>query len=768
MRLKRSNPGAPVSALALLVVLSAMALAPAPASALPEGRVYEQVSPVYKAGFGASIYAVAPDGESVVFNSLGAFAGLPRSTTGNDYIARREDGKGWFTLPEEVPFTGYTSDFSSTLEYVLGGAQLGPEEQPEELVEGEFLLHRADTPDIAANWEVFGGLTYKVHPGGTGGYETAGASGDLCHVLAQELAGGPVGSTSVLDASRGCGGELPSVRSVGVRNRLGGSGEPEAITATCWSELGLGLEYSHAQDQETRFNAISADGRELFFTANVEEGIARGGNACGRGRHQLFVRVGGSRTLEVSRPLDPAQPFGGCGAEGEVPCPGAAGRASADFKGASEDGSRVFFTTDAPLASEDQDAKNDLYITRIGCPAGEPRCEPGQRQVVELVQVSHDTNVGQAAEVQSVVRVAPDGSRVYFVARGVLGEGANAEGLAPVKGADNLYVWEPDPEHEGRSKTVFVADLCSGPALSGEASDPHCPDTLEPEAGLGARNDMSLMGREGEAQSPSDGRVLVFSTYARLITRGPQADSDTAKDIYRYDAQTGALDRVSIGEAGYDANANNSAFDATITNGGLLALVGSVTLQHEMSSRAVSEDGRRIVFSTAEPLSPDAINHLVDIYEWHKEPGWSEGQVSLISSGSAQTNDLHPVITPSGRDVFFTTSQGLVPQDTESDLDVYDARLGGGFPPSPAERQQCSSDACQGPLTNPAPLLVPGSVSQAPGQSFVAPAPTKAAVKPKAKACKKGYVKKKGKCVKKVRHERKGKKSRAKKGSVRS
>jgi hypothetical protein len=444
-----------------------------------------------------------------------------------------------------------------------------------------------------------------------------------------------------------------------------------------------------------------------------------------------------------------------------VPCPGAAGRASADFKGASEDGSRVFFTTDAPLASEDQDANNDLYMARIGCPAGEPRCEPGQRQVTELVQVSHDANVGQAAEVQSVVRVAPDGSRVYFVARGVLGEGAGAQDAAPVQGADNLYVWEPDREHEGRFKTAFVADLCSGPARSGEASDPHCPDTLEPEAAGGGRNDTGLMGAHGEAQSPSDGRFLVFATYARLITRGPQADSDTAKDVYRYDAETEALDRVSIGEAGSDANGNNSAFDATIAEGGLLGTVGSVTNQHEMGTRAVSEDGSRIVFSTAEPLSPAAVNGLVDIYEWHKEPGWSEGEVSLISSGSAQTNDLHPVITPSGRDVFFTTSQGLVPQDTESDLDVYDARLGGGFPPSPVERQQCSSDACQGPLSAPAPLLVPGSVSQAPGGNRASPAPTKTAVKPKAKpkakACKKGYVKQKGKCVRKPRKPTRGK-----------
>jgi hypothetical protein len=303
MRLKRPKPGARLCVLALFVVLSVTALAPAPASALPEGRVYEMVSPVYKAGFGAGLSAVAPDGESVAFNSLGAFAGLPKSTTGNDYMAHREAGKGWFTLPEEVPFQGQTSDYSSTLEYVFGAAPVGPEGQPEELAESEYLLHRADTPDIAANWEVFGGLTFNSNPGTASKPEALkvrGESGDLCHAVAWAESG------VLLDVSRGCGGELPSVHAVGVRNRLGGSGEPGAITATCWAELGVGFHYLiGGSEPEASYNAISADGRELFFTANVEEGIASG--ACESGRHQLFVRVGGSRTLEVSRPLDPEQ-----------------------------------------------------------------------------------------------------------------------------------------------------------------------------------------------------------------------------------------------------------------------------------------------------------------------------------------------------------------------------------------------------------------------------------------------------------------------------
>src|SRR6202042_3621246 len=73
------------------------------------------------------------------------------------------------------------------------------------------------------------------------------------------------------------------------------------------------------------------------------------------------------------------------------------------------------------------------------------------------------------------------------------------------------------------------------------------------------------------------------------------------------------------------------------------------------------------------------------------------------------------------------TSEGLVPQDLDGEGDVYDARLGSGFAPASAPVEPCSGDACQCPLTNPAPLLVPGSAVQTPGGNLPAPAPVKAA-----------------------------------------
>lgn len=684
---------------------------------LSGGRVYELVSPLYKGGYDAfGITAVAPDGESVVFSSGGVFAGIPWEQLENSYMARRTE-IGWSTAGVEPPFGG-VADFSEDLSTVLGGEFVGSNAgvayHP---AEEKFLLHQTSLPDSPTYWEVFGniGLTsFDEKPPEAG---ELGADGKFCHVVLGFAEGAllpeAVGTTSPLyDLARGCKGEPPSLRLIGVNNR------GDVLNPGCPVDLGVSQHKGSDLPSENRasFNAVAAQGEEIFFTTVVE-----GTNDCSGGKKQLFVRLGGTRTLEVSRPLLPCE---------EVPCPQDVGRAAAYFKGASEDGSRVFFTTKAPLVGTGTDESDNLYMATIGCPEGESGCNIEQRQVLSLVQVSQDANAGEAANVQGVVRLASDGSRIYFVATGILGhEIANMEGQLPVTGADNFYVYDALS-----GETTFITDLCSGPASSGQTQDARCPATLNDEA-YGGRNDQELWAGS-ESQSTSDGGFLVFNSYGQLT----RDDTDTARDIYRYDATAGVLERVSVGEGGFDANGNrNENADAQINkvNGGGINPGALSFQQHEMSTRAISADGSRIVFMTADPLSPSAINGLTDVYEWHKEPGSSHAEVSLISSGSATVPDREAVMSASGRDIFFLTFQGLVPQDTEGDSDVYDARIGGGFPTAPTERQPCSSDACQGPLTNPAPLLVPGSEAQAPGGNFAAPLPKNPAKAKKVKPRKK-------------------------------
>ncbi len=701
------------------------------------------VSPVFKGGYGVLLQAAAPDGERVAFSSLGVFKGVPRPEVGSTYLATREAGSGWSTTPLQPPFReANVSDFSSTFEYALTNRIVGFNEVGNPF-EDEFAVHRVGAPDTAESWAAFPVIlrpaeaSFEGQPSFFIGFEKS-ASNDLCHIVVEGVDLLPESPLAALyriyDFSRGCGGEESSLRLIPVRNKDGVHGEPEEINEKCLVPLG---------DEGARLNAMSGDGSEIFFTAD-----ASGGKECID--PQLFLRVGGERTVEVSRPVDPAAPFGGCGegggvgeVPGEVPCPGAAMRAPAHFEGASEDGSRAFFTTDERLIEGQTDSSNKLYMASIGCPAGESPCQAADRRVLGLVDASPSEVAGEPAEVAGVVSMAGDGSRVYFVAHGVLTSVANEEGDVATKGADNLYVYDAST-----NAVAFIAGLCSGPESSGSVEDVRCPSSVP-----GDESDALLWEGDGEAQSTQDGEYLVFSTFARLIERGTQTDANNSQDVYRYDAASGKLDRVSLGEGGYEANGNGEGA-ASIEPYGVVSLSADVSVERRMARRALSEDGSEVVFSSVRALSPDATNHQKDIYIWREPPGESEGRVSLISSGSSLTNDVGPVITADGLNVFFTTSAGLVPVDTESDLDVYDARVEGGFPAQPEESAQCSSDACQGALTSPAPLLVPGSAVQAPGGNYAAPKPVK---------CRKGFVKKNGRCVKKPR----AKKTKAKKARER-
>jgi hypothetical protein len=763
MRLKKVNVVARVCALVSFVALGAGVLTAAPAFALNPERHYEMVTPPYKAGYGAyPIEAMAQDGESVGFFSPGVFAGRPVGLSPGlnpiPYVARR-GASGWSTTPISPPpevtpdvLGTAAEDVSPTLDATSVFGVLGPtyEIAAQNAVQAEVFVHSVGALDTTAGWEAAGPVLETPQKTEVLQPEYLGASTNLCHFVIENSGGSNTGflpeplsesSTHLYEVSRGCGGESPSLRFVGLNNA------GKLISPKCGEALGITSQADPGpvgQVTRSSFGAVSAGGREVFFTASTDD--------CEpQNVYQLFVRVGGVRTLEVSRPLLPA-----CV---EVPCAGAAVRANSEFVGASRDGSRVFFLTKAPLVAGDMDQENDLYMATVGCPGGVGEaCVPAEAQntgVTSLVQVSHDAHGGEAAEVQGVVRVAPDGSHVYFIARGLLSEGPNAQGQSPVKGADNLYVYD-----DATGSMAFIADLCSGPGASGAVEDVRCPANLSEGSGEDARNDAALWTtaeRLGAQTAGAGGGFLVFDSYGQLVP----GDTDTARDVYRYDAETGTLERVSAGEGGYDANGNDNAFDAT--SGGTAEWLGTVVSQYSMKTRAVSEDGSRIVFEAAGPLSPDATNGLENVYEWHQEPGASEGKVSLISGGSGTQSVEDAVISPDGRNVFFDTSQGLVPQDTDGAPDVYDARLGEGFPVEAAPPQECAGDACQGALTNPAPLLVPGSVSQAPGGNFAAPAPTKV-VKPKAKPtkCKRGYVEKKGKCVKKPRAKKAGNKRRVK------
>jgi len=388
------------------------------------------------------------------------------------------------------------------------------------------------------------------------------------------------------------------------------------------------------------------------------------------------------------------------------------------FQGASENGSKVFLKGGA----------GELYMDEIGR-------EPGHVEVTKTVPIS-------GASIGLYVRSSDDGSHVYFVSNGVLAANENENKETASASAWNLYVYDTLTE-----KTAFIAQAIPGDELSNiEEADKHV------EAQVNGCPSKEL--KEAEEPGCEDGRFFVFTSTAH-ITPG---DTAGAQQVFEYDAKTGRLARVSTGEGGYAGNGNAPAASIAAPEFGASGFEKQQEL-FEDGTRAVSDDGSTVVFSSSGALSPRAVNDLkpqqgpVDVYESH------DGQVSLLSTGHSLTSDEQPTITPSGRDVFFTSTENILPQDSDGLKSLYDARVGGGFPAALVPAGGCTGDSCQGPPSVPNLLGAPASATFS-GLGNPAPAASTPAVKPKAKPkpkkCKKGYVRKKGRCVKKPKAKKAG------------
>jgi hypothetical protein len=447
----------------------------------------------------------------------------------------------------------------------------------------------------------------------------SGASADLSHYLFKlnprdGYPGDESTSTSSLYEHVGTGNSRPLL--VGVDN----TGHQISQGSTCAS-------------------GISTDGRVVFFDPG-----------CDGGRAQVWARVNSVTTIEASASectRNSGDPGGVCNAS-----------APANFMGAANDGSRVFFTTSQQLVDGDTNTTDDLYECDI--PPGTPAPVGAVNPCENLREVS---SASSGAVVEGVPAISDDGSRAYFVAQGVLATNNGANDMAAVAGDHNLYLWQSDAAHPA-GRITYVAKFDSNDAIG--------------------------------VQISADGRYLVLSTTTALVNSGPGADTDIAADVYRYDAKTGAMVRLSTATSGQGGN-----------EPGLDATTYVAPASPARSRTVMSSDGGTVVFLSAEALSPVDVNGGVDVYEWH------EGRVSLISSGRpSQPSPLLPFawISASGTDIFFTTTEQLTGTDGDTSPDIYDARVGGGFDFTAAP--VCLGQECQGTPT-PEPDL-PAARSDAP------------------------------------------------------
>jgi hypothetical protein len=710
-------------------------------SYLPDCRAYELVSPAYKEGnFAEPLVGISSDGSRVIGGSpAGTFAGAQNSYLFEDFYEYLRTGSGWVTTALDPPAAEFPrSAFLPTAVSTSVAGSLWEAEAPPALgSRGEAHLYiRGSEAGGSGRLVEIGPVTPTQSEVST----VVGASGDLSHVLYEllsrsakslaqplwpgdtTLAGeGGNGPHLSLYEYVGTGNKEPVL--VGVRNSGPLKGDPVNADAELISQCGVELGGLVGAEglSGTKFNGVSESGETVFFTANGHTVHNCPMSAEAPLVNEVYARVGGEKTVAISEPSlsVPGRVCTGVCEESETV---EADRREGVFQGASEDGSKVFFTTEQQLVDGDADTSNDLYMEEV---------EGGA--VKGLVQVSHDPNVGEAAEVQGVARISGDGSHVYFVARGVLatnGDGQSGEFATARAGADNLYVYEPDPEHAGSYRTVFVAELCSGADISGTQTDSECHES-----------DSRIWGRADERRpvaTTPDGRFLVFASSGDLTAD----DSSTVGQVFEFDAQTENLVRVSVGqcpppkiscEAGERYNDDGNAAEAgeadaaKILEPNYAGALPDESLYH----LSLSDDGQYVFFQSPSGLTPQASANQVlgerfgesiyaqNVYEYHA------GNVYLVSDGHDTTANNggesgveFDGTDGSGMDVFFRTADSLVPQDTDTQVDLYDARIGGGFP-APVSSPACVGDACQGALSATPFVSSAGSTVQAGGGNLL-------------------------------------------------
>ena len=130
----------------------------------------------------------------------------------------------------------------------------------------------------------------------------------------------------------------------------------------------------------------------------------------------------------------------------------------------------------------------------------------------------------------------------------------------------------------------------------------------------------------------------------------------------------------------------------------------------------VVNDRGLMFFDTAARLVPADHNGSRDVYSYQG------GTLQLISRGEGNHDSWFADATPDGSDVFFTTDQSLVGQDADQSVDLYDARIGGGFlGQSPPATKECTRNECAEPRPGPVESPSPGSAPpQLPGQEVAA------------------------------------------------
>lgn len=429
-------------------------------------------------------------------------------------------------------------------------------------------------------------------------------------------------------------------------------------------------------------HAVSADGSRIFFEAN-------GG---------LYVRENGTTTVRIDA------------ARSGLP---GASDGGGSFMAADADGTSVYFTADAShLLTSDTLPGSGQNLYRCDLPAE----EGGQCKLTNLTPAPEAGVLGVSGTDEGTAEEEGSSPYVYFVATGVL-----TTSPGPLPGQPNLYL-----QHGG--ETEFIATLAGAEEGEAEGGVPCTKSTSQGSCRVSygdscdwtARGGCEFIYEKGElitafggltSRVSAGGRFLAFNSI-RPLTDAQVPGEEGHSQIFVYDAATAELSCASCSP---DPNVEPTA-PAMIRWPATPA--GNTYQRAVYPQRNLTDDGR-VFFESYDALLPEDEGDALSVYEY--EAG--SGRLSLISDGKSEVESVFLDASADGSDVFFMTADRLLGRDGDTAFDVYDARVGGGFPEPGEPAAPCEDEASCRPPATPAPSLpAPGSAGYAgPGNVKEAP-----------------------------------------------
>ncbi|MGA8746016.1 MAG: fibronectin type III domain-containing protein [Solirubrobacterales bacterium] len=683
---------------------------------LPDCRAYELVSPgdagdavLFPGTANGGFYGGAPDAPYAENPARFAFAGWlgaipgtdsPNGSTPDTYVSTRTD-TGWVTryvgiLGDEhlgaTPFWGETEFTDPSMDKLLDFESYKEPGGNEIRIAAGREFFEADQPPYL--WDANGASLGRWPADSTG--LTSGAEVDSEYQPSPDFTHLAFSSNN-LDFTVGQAGEeglttapgsaydydVATEKTTLISKTPGGENIPQEPGDA--AETNERIEFPNATfvgqpDQD--HPSVSTDGSHILMST-----LSSPFQPFGEGSYQgpltrLYMRVNDAVTYEVSQGKD------------------------VRYVGMTADGTKVFFTSEEQLTSEDHDHSTDLYMWS----------EEGEEAHNPLTLISKgNTNggLGNGDDCHPAVSTASNGSAlvempwtekcdVVPMTDGIpfhFNEPATTTDSAIAAKTGEIYFFSPE-QLDGAKGVTGLENLYN--YRDGRLQ---FVATFEPDIECSNNSQVCRDAPASRFEVTPDGTHAAFLSRSQLTSYDNEAASHQCGQTFVYKATLGAR----CEEMYTYAPATGKIVCASCNPDG-----ARPTADVEASTQGLflSNDGRAF-FDTVDPLVQADTNGVGDVYEY------VDGRPQLITTGTNSAdlagNTANSAfagltgglagVSANGVNVYFSTRDSLVPQDRNGEyLKFYDARSDGGFatevPPAHCE----AADECHGAGSSP-PIL---------------------------------------------------------------